>query len=58
MREVAHASRGACAFLLDVVRHDAVVLVDDVALQAVALAVLDPTRSTNIWPLTCKSKKE
>ena len=56
--EIAHAARGAGSLLFDVVGHDAVVLVDDVALEAVALAVLHATRATDVGPLTWGQDRE
>ena len=51
--EVTNATRGAGSLLLDVVGHDTVVFVDDMRLEAVALAVLNTAGSTDVGPLTC-----
>ena len=53
---VAQAPRGAVPLLLDVEVHLAVVLVDDVRLEAVALAVLDPARPADVRALTCTQR--
>ena len=50
---VAQASWGAVALLLDIEVHLAIMLVDDVRLEAVALAVLDSACSTDVGTLAC-----
>ena len=51
MLQVAHSARRPVPFLLDIVRHDAIMFVDDVTLQAVTLAILNSTCSTDVGSL-------
>lgn len=54
---VAHAARRASSLLLDVVGHDAIVLVDDVTLEAVTLTVLNSTGSADVGSFTWGQKQ-
>lgn len=52
-RQIAHATGRSRAFLLDIIRHDAIVLINNVALETMALAVLNSTGTAYIWPFSC-----
>ena len=46
--QIAHAAWRSISLLFYIIRHNAIMFVDDVTLKTVTLAVLDTTRSTNV----------
>lgn len=52
---IAHAPRRAVSLFFNVVGHNTIMLVNDVGLETVALAVLNPTSTTNIGSLPCNN---